>query len=108
MLLFKIRLPLNFPDSTAIQTKTFEKRKYLYSLSFDDKKLKLEFLLKFPKLINFTLGADVLVGFTQGRRDYLYDVMRPDNAKRLGVLIGVRTGWFIPMFKRNSEDMMFE
>jgi hypothetical protein len=48
------------------------------------------------------------VGFTQGRRDYLYDVMRPDNAKRLDVLIGVRTGWFIPMFKRNSEDMMFE
>jgi hypothetical protein len=60
------------------------------------------------RLINFTLGADVLVGFTQGRRDYLYDVMRPDNAKRLDVLIGVRTGWFIPMFKRNSEDMMFE
>jgi len=60
------------------------------------------------KLINFTLGADLLVGFTQGRRDYLYDVMRPDNAKRLDVLMGIRAGWFIPMFKRNSEDMMFE
>ena len=60
------------------------------------------------RLINFTLGADLLVGFTQGRRDYLYDVMRPDHAKRLDVLFGLRAGWFIPMFKRSSEDMMFE
>ncbi len=60
------------------------------------------------RLINFTLGADLLVGFTQGRRDYLYDVMRPDHTKRLDVLFGLRAGWFIPMFKRSSEDMMFE
>lgn len=60
------------------------------------------------KLVNFTVGADIMAGFTQGRRDYLYDVMRPDNAKRLDILFGVRAGWFIPMFKRNSEDMLFE
>lgn len=60
------------------------------------------------KLINFTIGADFMAGFTQGRRDYLYDVMRPDNAKRLDILYGLRTGWFIPMFKRKSEDMIFE
>jgi hypothetical protein len=60
------------------------------------------------KLINFTIGADILAGFTQGRRDYLYDVMRPDNAKRLDLLYGLRAGWFIPMFKRKSEDMIFE
>ncbi len=60
------------------------------------------------KLINYTVGLDFLAGFTQGRRDYLYDVMRPDNAKRLDILTGIRAGWFIPMFKRKSEDMMFE
>ncbi len=60
------------------------------------------------KLVNFTVGADILVGFTQGRRDYLYDVMRPDNAKRLDILIGLRGGWIIPIFKRKAEDMMFE
>lgn len=60
------------------------------------------------KLINFTIGADFLAGFTQGRRDYLYDVQRPDNAKRLDILYGLRAGWFIPIFKRRSEDMMFE
>jgi len=60
------------------------------------------------RLINYTIGLDFMAGFTQGRRDYLYDVMRPDNAKRLDILTGIRAGWFIPMFKRKSEDMMFE
>lgn len=60
------------------------------------------------KLINFTLGADILVGFTQGRRTFLYDVMRPDDAKRLDILYGLRAGWFLPIYNRKSEDMMFE
>ncbi len=59
-------------------------------------------------LLNFNLGFDCLVGFTQGRRDYLYDVMRPDNAKRIDVLYGLRLGWYIPAFKRRSEDISFE
>jgi hypothetical protein len=60
------------------------------------------------KLINFNIGADFLAGFTEGRRDYLYDVMRPDKGKRLDILYGIRAGWFIPMFKRKSEDLLFE
>jgi hypothetical protein len=60
------------------------------------------------KLVNFTIGLDVLVGFTKGRREYLYDVMRPDDAKRLDMLFGIRGGWIVPMFKRKSEEMMFE
>ncbi len=60
------------------------------------------------KLVNFSLGLDFLAGFTQGRRDYLYDVMRPDNAKRLDILYGIRAGWYIPIFKRSSEDLLFE
>ena len=60
------------------------------------------------KLINFTLGVDALFGFTQGRRDYLYDVMRADTKQRLDILYGLRGGWFIPIFKRKSEDISFE
>jgi hypothetical protein len=59
-------------------------------------------------LLNFTIGFDFLVGFTQGRRDYLYDVMRPDNKQRVDMLYGIHGGWFIPIFKRKSEDIMFE
>jgi hypothetical protein len=60
------------------------------------------------KLINFSLGLDCMVGFTRGRRDYLYDVMRADNADRLDILIGIRGGWYLPIFSRKSEDLVFE
>jgi len=60
------------------------------------------------KLLNFTLGLDGLVGFTRDRRSYLYDVMRTDNAQRVDFLFGLRGGWFIPIFKRKSEELLFE
>ncbi len=59
-------------------------------------------------LINYTIGIDAMIGFTQGRRDYLYDVMHGDTKKRTDILFGLRAGWFIPMFKRKSEDLLFE
>lgn len=60
------------------------------------------------KLINFTLGLDGLFGFTQGRRTYLYDVMHSDAGQRLDILYGLRGSWFIPMFHRKSEDLLFD
>jgi len=60
------------------------------------------------KLINFTLGLDGLFGFTQGRRTYLYDVMHSDAGQRLDILYGLRAGWFIPVFRHKSEDMLFD
>lgn len=60
------------------------------------------------RLLNFTIGADLLIGFTQGRRDYLYDVMRTDDKQRFDILFGVKGAWFIPIFKRNSEELIFE
>jgi hypothetical protein len=59
-------------------------------------------------LINFHIGLDLAGGFTQGRRDYLFDVMRPDNKQRLDILFGIRGGWYIPIFKRKSEEIFFE
>ncbi|MCW3122671.1 MAG: hypothetical protein JWQ38_2163 [Flavipsychrobacter sp.] len=60
------------------------------------------------RLVNFTIGIDALFGFTQGRRDYLYDVRRADTKQRVDMLFGLRGGWFIPIFKRKSEDLLFE
>ncbi|MBS1645065.1 MAG: hypothetical protein JST36_08520 [Bacteroidetes bacterium] len=58
--------------------------------------------------INFHLGLDILAGFTQGRRSYLYDVRRPDNESRLDILFGIRGGMYIPIFKKKSEEYFFE
>jgi len=59
-------------------------------------------------LINFHIGLDLAAGFTQGRRDYLFDVMRPDNKNRIDMLFGIRGGWYIPIFRRKSEEIFFE
>jgi hypothetical protein len=59
-------------------------------------------------LLNFHIGLNVMAGFTQGRRDYLYDVMRKDDASRIDLLFGIRGGWYIPIFKRKSEEIYFE
>ncbi len=58
--------------------------------------------------LNFHIGLDITAGFTQGRRNYLYDVMRADNASRVDILFGIRGGWYIPIFKRKSEEFFFE
>lgn len=59
-------------------------------------------------LINFHIGLDAAFGFTQGRRDFLFDVRRPGNEKRTDILFGIRGGWYLPMFKRKSEEFFFE
>lgn len=58
-------------------------------------------------LVNFHIGVDILAGFTQGRRDYLFDVQKAGTDKRLDILFGIRGGWFIPIFKRKSEEFYF-
>ncbi|HTN47091.1 MAG TPA: hypothetical protein VL098_12140 [Flavipsychrobacter sp.] len=59
-------------------------------------------------LINFHLGVEALMGFTAGRRTYWYDVKQPGEASRFDMLFSVRGGWFIPVFKRKSEEFFFE
>ncbi len=58
--------------------------------------------------LNFHIGLNILAGFTKGRRDFLYDVRRPDNQSRLDLLFGIRGGWYIPVFKTKSEEIYFE
>ncbi len=57
---------------------------------------------------NFHIGLNLMAGFTKGRRDYLYDVRRPDNQSRLDILYGVRGGWYVPLFRKKSEEVYFE
>ncbi len=59
-------------------------------------------------LINFNIGLDIMAGFTKGRRDFLYDVRKPGTDSRLDMLFGIRGGWYIPVFKRKSEEYFFE
>jgi len=56
------------------------------------------------KLINFYLGVEAWQGFTQSRRDFNYDTQVKDDAKRTDVLVGIRAGWVLHLYKRMSTD----
>jgi len=59
-------------------------------------------------LLNFHIGLDVVAGFNQGRRTYLFDVQRPGTDKRFDVLFGIRGGLYIPVFHQKSEEVYFD
>ncbi len=62
-----------------------------------------------PKgFVNFYIGVNLLCGFTEGRRTYLYDVRRADDQSRIDLLFGIRGGWYVPLFKRKSEEIYFD
>lgn len=55
------------------------------------------------KLVNFTIGLEAMEGFTQSRRDWNFDQMKKDSAKRLDVLIGLKIGWILPFYGSGEE-----
>ncbi len=59
------------------------------------------------RLINFSLGLESSVGFTEGRRDYWYDVDKPGNDERLDILTGIVGCWHIPLYKKITEETYY-
>lgn len=59
------------------------------------------------KLINYRVGIEGLVGFTQGRRAFLFDVMKPGDEARIDGLVGVTFTWMIPIYKKITEDTYY-
>ncbi|HNQ12513.1 MAG TPA: hypothetical protein PKH65_07360 [Bacteroidia bacterium] len=56
------------------------------------------------KLINFYSVLDFYQGFTQGRRDYQFDLEAPDHDKRIDLMLGLRVGWILPFYKKAPEQ----
>ena len=59
------------------------------------------------KLINFYAGLNAVYGFTQGRRDYLYDLNRSDAGNRSDIMLGFKFGWVLPIYKKNAEETYY-
>lgn len=59
------------------------------------------------KVSNFSLGLEITEAFTQGRRDYLYPLKGPDNAKRLDLLFGLKFGWILPLFEKSDHTKYY-
>jgi hypothetical protein len=59
------------------------------------------------KLINFHAGLNFVWGFTQGRRDYLYDLARPDSGGRNDLMVGFKFGWTVPIYRKDAEETYY-
>src|SRR5688572_26799444 len=57
--------------------------------------------------INFFVQLEITEGFTQNRRDYNFDLMGPDNQKRLDLLYGIKLGWIFPVYKKLPQEFYY-
>ncbi len=56
------------------------------------------------KLANFYVGFDFMEGFTQNRRDFNYDTRMKDSTKRVDILMGIKFGVCLSIYKRTASD----
>lgn len=56
------------------------------------------------RILNFYFGLEAMVGFTQNRRSFDYDLMKQDTQKRVDVLYGAKVAWILPLYKRAPQE----
>ncbi|MDR3679320.1 MAG: hypothetical protein P4L41_05085 [Flavipsychrobacter sp.] len=101
------KIQINNPDGVPALNTTYQKGyDRLTNGLFIEESIEYSYFAK-SGLLNFHIGPDIMLASTQDRRDYLFDVMRPDTKQRLDVLFGIRGGWYFCIFKRKSEDILF-
>jgi hypothetical protein len=59
------------------------------------------------KRANFFAGIELIQGFTQSRRDYDFQLQRPEDSKRLDLLYGFRLGLTLPFYIGQSSDEIY-
>jgi hypothetical protein len=62
--------------------------------------------LERKKFLSVYGGIDFTLGFTQNRRAWNFDTMKPDTHQRLDMFIGIKLGWVIPIFT-NKDDVVY-
>ena len=55
------------------------------------------------RLINFFGALECMQGFTKSRRNYNFDDLVQVTEKRTDILLGLRIGWVLPIFKASPE-----
>lgn len=55
------------------------------------------------RLVNFFIGVESVQAFTQSRRSFNFDTQTVDTAKRFDMLLGIRAGWCVNLYRRMSD-----
>ena len=59
------------------------------------------------KLVNFTIGIEIIEGFNKGMRDYQIDLMGPYTEDKFDIYLGLRAGWFFPVLRKNPNEFYY-
>lgn len=59
------------------------------------------------KLTNFYIGVEFIEAFTQNRREYNIDLGGADDKQYIDLLIGIKVGWIVPIYKRKPQEFYF-
>ena len=59
------------------------------------------------KRLNFLIGVDYILGFTQNRRAYDFNAMMKDDRSRIDGLFGLRIGWILPITYGEDAGTIF-
>lgn len=59
------------------------------------------------RMLNFLVGMDYHVGFTENKRAYNFDEKRRDDTKRVDQLIGFRIGLILPITHATAASSIF-
>ena len=59
------------------------------------------------KLVNFTIGIEIIEGFNKGMRDYQIDLMGPYTEDKFDIYLGIRAGWFFPVLRKNPNEFYY-
>ena len=60
------------------------------------------------RLLNFFGGVEIYEAFTKAKRDVNFDTRKPDEiTNRFDLLIGLKIGWVVPIFKRMPEKYYY-
>jgi hypothetical protein len=53
------------------------------------------------------VGVDFHYGLTQNRRSVNFDTQLPDTRHRTDLMLGLKAGWILPLYKRDEKAMLF-
>jgi len=65
------------------------------------------FLDSGKKRINWFAGLELQEGFTKNRRSWNYDEKRQDDSARKDILLSMKLGWMIPIYRTQTEKYYY-
>ena len=59
------------------------------------------------RLVNFTIGMEIVEGFNKGMRDYQIDLMGPYLDQKRDIYLGIRTEWIFLVLRKNPKEFYY-